>query len=188
MSIQISQLLADIRASRRETVAALQDTPDDHMLAENRWAGGPMDVRFLLLRFADHDEEHGLSVASTLQELGFQQSRVQRILGAAEATRGELLGTLVGLSDADMDLAPEGEWPLRETFAHVIRVVDSYRINTLHSAELYQAGQSYEPLPRDQFPMDANPLEEGTLAEYITIFDEVHERALADLAGLSDNA
>ena len=56
------------RTAPPSAFAAVMHTPDDHMLRENRWSGGPVDVRFFHLRFADHDEEHGLSIGATLAE------------------------------------------------------------------------------------------------------------------------
>lgn len=180
-------VLAEIRAARREAIAAVMHTPDDHMLRENRWGGGPVDVRFFHLRFADHDEEHGLSIAATLAELGFRQTRAQRILGAMEATHGDLLGALVGLEDDDLDRAPVGEWPLRRTLAHLTEVEHTYRINTLHAAELHLAGQRFEPLPEDAFP-ESDTFFEGDMTAFIARIDDAREAALTALADLPDAA
>jgi uncharacterized damage-inducible protein DinB len=174
-------ILADMRAHRRETFTALADTPESSMTLQNVWRRQPDSVRFFFLRFADHEEEHALQIAAMLQGLTFQQTRAQRILGAAEATRGQLLAALVGLIDADLDLTPPGEWPLRRTLAHIIQVERSYTRATLHSIELYRAGLPYER----HTPVASEP-EDGDLASFLSRLDAAREAALDALSGLTD--
>ena len=181
MPSQLRPILADMRAHRRETVAALADTPESRMLLKNVWRKEPETVRFLFLRFADHEEEHALQIASILQELDFRQTRAQRVLGAAEATRGGLLAALVGLTDDDLDLTPEAEWPLRLTLAHIIQVERSYTRATMHSVELFRTGKEYYR----HDPVEPEP-EDGDLANFIERLDTAREAALEALSGLTD--
>jgi uncharacterized damage-inducible protein DinB len=59
----------------------------------------------------------------------------ERILTIAQAVFGDLRGLLVAVPAALLDRAPApGEWTIRETLAHTIRVERSYRANTLHAA------------------------------------------------------
>jgi uncharacterized damage-inducible protein DinB len=174
-------ILADMRAHRRETFATLAETPESRMELTNIWRRQPDNVRFFFLRFADHEEEHALQIAAMLQDLGFQQTRAQRILGAAEVTRGELLAALVGLSDADLDLTPQGEWPLRRTLTHVIQVERSYTRATTHSIDLYRAG-----LPYERHQPVAPEREDGDLASFLSRLDAAREAALESLSGLID--
>jgi len=181
-------LLAENRAHRRAIFDQLDGIPAERMGDETTWAGGPVDVRFMFLRFADHEEEHELSVQTRLIESGFRQTTAQRTLARAEMTRGDLLAALVGLNDADLDLAPEGEWSLRRTLAHVINSEHSYRIQTLHSVELFRAGRAYERPSDDVLPPSVDTQLDGTLDDFILRFDAAREAALAALAGLPDDA
>jgi hypothetical protein len=184
---EIRTVLADLRAARREAYEAVRTTPDERMLHENRWGGIMMDVRFFHLRFADHDEEHGLSIADKLADFGFRQSKAQRALGAAAVTHGELLGALIGLTDGDLDRAPGGEWPLRRTLGHLTHVEHTYRINTLHAAERHLAELPYEPPAEESFP-SLEPFMEGGMATFIERMDAAREMALEALGVLPDAA
>ncbi|HMM42370.1 MAG TPA: DinB family protein [Thermomicrobiales bacterium] len=183
---EVRDRLAENRAHRRAVFETLQGVPSERMGDETTWGGGPVDVRFMFLRFSDHEEEHELSVQTRLIEAGFQQTAAQRILARAEMTRGDLLAALVGLEDADLDRAPEGEWPLRRTLAHVINVERSYRVQTLHSVECFLAGKEYERPPDELLPPLDTQLD-GTLDDFILRLDAAREAALAALAGLPDD-
>lgn len=182
---EIRDLLAENRAHRRAVFETLQDMPSGRMSAETTWGGGPVDVRFMFLRFADHEEEHELAVQTRLIAAGFRQTTAQRILARAEMTRGDLLAALVGLDDADLDRAPEREWPLRRTLAHVVNVEHSYRVQTLHSVELFRAGKEYDWPPDELLPPAT--LLDGTLDDIIARLDAAREAALAALASLPDD-
>lgn len=182
MRSEIHSILAGMRSSRRAIFDTLQGTPESRMGYETTWANGPMDVRFMFLRFADHEEEHALQVSTMLDASGFRQSTVQRILAAAEVTRGDLLATLLGWTDRDLDVAPSGEWPLRRTLAHIIQVERSYTRATVHSTELFQAGQPWvapEPVEPEA--------EEGNLTSFIQRMDSAREAAIDQLSDLPDD-
>lgn len=183
MASESRSILADMRAQRRATFAALCETPEERFALQNEWRGARDSVRFFFLRFADHEEEHATQLAAILQELGFQQTRVQRHLGAAEATRGDLLAALTGLSDADLDLTPPGEWPLRRTLAHHIQTEYSYTRQVLHAASLHEAGQPWAP-PE---PVEQQT-EDGDLASFTERIDAAREHVMSSLADLPDSA
>ncbi len=140
-----------------------------------------MDVRFMFLGFSDHEEEHTLQVAGIAADAAFQQTTAQRILAAAEVTRSDLLAVLLGLTDGDLDVAPEGEWPLRRTLAHIIQVERSYARATTHAVELFRAGHSWH-LPEPVEPES----EAGDLASFVTRLDAAREAAIDQLSGLHD--
>lgn len=184
---EVRDLLAENRAHRRSVFAQLEGIPSERMGDATTWGGGPVDVRFMFLRFADHEEEHELSVQTRLIEAGFRQTSAQRILARAEMTRGDLLAALVGLSDDDLDRAPEGEWPLRRTLAHVINVEHSYRVQTVHSVELFRAGKEYDWPPDELMPPPLDTQLDGTLDDFVDRLDAARERALAALSDLPDD-
>ena len=185
---ELRELLAQHRNQRRDVYATLQDVPAEGMSAETTWGGGPVDVRFMFLRFADHEEEHELSVQTRLIEAGFQQTTAQRILARAEMTRGDLLGALVGLTDADLDLTPAGEWPLRRTLAHILFAERAYRVWTLHAVECFQAGREFTSPPEELRPPSMDEQLDGTLADFTERLDVARDEALATLPTISDEA
>ena len=65
--------------------------------------------------------EHNNQIAGTRQTIHVGYTDTQRNLAEAERAWGHLLGTMVGLTDEDLDRAPEEEsWTIRETLAHML--------------------------------------------------------------------
>lgn len=186
MAAEARAILAQMRATRRAVCDELRGLPEARMNDETTWSRGPANVRFMLQRYADHEEEHALQISRMLGVAGFRQTKAQLALSAAEMTRGDLLATLVGLGDDDLDLAPEGEWPLRRTLAHIIGVEHSYTVNTLHAVVRYRQGLEWEAPPDDLMPPPLEELQQGTFAEFIERLDEARERVLQELSDLPD--
>jgi uncharacterized damage-inducible protein DinB len=185
MDAQVREQLAAMRATRRARFAELAQLSDARMDAASTWSRGPANVRFLLLHLTDHEDDHRLQIAGLLGEAGIRQSGAQRLLGAAEVTRGELNGALVGLDDADLDLTPGGEWPLRRILAHILATERSYRLNVAHALELYRAGQPFAALDRAVIGPEPDLSGLG-LAEIVAQLDEAREQTLAELADTPD--
>jgi hypothetical protein len=187
MTSELRRVLDNIRTTRREMFVDLARTHEDHLNKMTRWGYGPTDARYMCLRFADHDEEHGLQTEHTLRSvLGWQPSHAQLILGAAERTRGDLLASLVGLTDDDLDTFPEepkGEWPLRKTLAHAIATEHSYRINTLHAVERHRNGKPHGELPARG---DDSAYRNLSLHKMLVELDSARNQSIAELSDLSD--
>ena len=47
-------------------------------------------------------------------------------MGRLQQARGQLEGLLIGLSDEDLDRAPEGEWSMRQVLEHFMQTEDFY--------------------------------------------------------------
>lgn len=186
MSAEVRSILSQMRASRRLVCDELHSLSADRLTAETTWAGGPVDVRFMLLRFADHEEEHALQIARALTNFGFRQSKSQRALAAAAVSRGELLATMTGLGDDDLDRQPQGEWPLRRTLAHLVTSGHSYVVNTLHAVVRYRQGLPWEAPPDDLMPPPLEEVLDGSLSDLVARLDSARERALIELSDLSD--
>jgi hypothetical protein len=172
-------ILVDMRETRRRVFAELAGLPEERLNEPAQWGGREFDVRFILLRYADHEEEHALQVRKTLDGFGWRQSEAQQILGAAQVTRSDLHGTLIGLTDADMDVAPPGEWPVRLTLWHIAQSDRTYRAATLWAAELHRAGREWE---RNEQP--ERIAEEGDFATFLGHLDAEREAQLAQLADI----
>ncbi len=183
MESEVRSILADMRMSRRQVFAELEGLTEERLGAPALWGGREFDARFVMLRYADHEEEHALQVRKTLDSFGWRQSEAQQILGAAQMTRGDLYGALLGLGDADMDLTPEGEWPLRITLWHIFQSERTYRVATSWAAALHQAEREWEPHERPE-----QIAEEGDFATFVEHLDNEREDLLAALAGTQDAA
>jgi uncharacterized damage-inducible protein DinB len=187
MAAEVRSILAKMRDSRRQVCDELHAFPELRMTDQTTWSGGPADVRFMFLRYADHEEEHAIQIARVRDELGFRQTRAQRALAAAEMTRGDLLATLVGLGDDDLDIAPDGEWPLRRTLAHLVTAEHSYTVNSLHAVVRYRQGLGWEAPPPDLMPPPLDDSLDGTFSELMQRLDAARDRAHAELSGLADD-
>lgn len=179
MGAETRAILAEMRETRRHVFAALAGLPEERLNDAAAWGGREFDVRFILLRYADHEEEHALQVRKTLDGFGWRQSEAQQILGAAQTTRGDLYGALIGLTDADLDLAPPGEWPLRLTLWHIAQSERTYRAATSWAAALRREGKDWE---RNQQP--ERLAEEGDFATFQSHLDNEREALLAELVGI----
>lgn len=127
---ELAALLDGMRARQQTRIDTLAQLTDERLTAACIWAAQDVDVRFMLLRIAFHEDEHTRHLVKTLGWLGHQPTETHQVLGAAQAGRGELLGALIGLEDADLERVPTepaGEWSLGTTLAHVLQVERSYR-------------------------------------------------------------
>ncbi|HKW78792.1 MAG TPA: DinB family protein, partial [Candidatus Limnocylindria bacterium] len=92
------------------------------------WPGkGAADIRnayfFILM-----EEQSALVVAAT------PTNEADRILAVAQRAFGDLRGLLLAVPDALLDREPApGEWSIRKTMEHTIRVERSYRAATQHA-------------------------------------------------------
>src|SRR3712207_1718416 len=112
--------LAILAARRERTLAALTDLTVADLERPVRWRGGELDARFLLLQIADRDDERRVHLRGALARAGWHASEAQQILADAVLVRGRLLGALVGVPDARLDVAPAaGEWGLRAVIGHI---------------------------------------------------------------------
>lgn len=118
---ELTARLDEIRTLRNEVRALLEDIPDTDTDMETPGLRSWRNLGVVLLRFGDHMREHANQIAGARQELGSMPSDVQRKLAEAERAWGQLLGTLVGLDDEDLDRRPaSGAWTIRETLDHIL--------------------------------------------------------------------
>jgi uncharacterized damage-inducible protein DinB len=108
------------------TLARLAAIPDAALGAAWAWRPpAPADVRYALFRALEQEQEAAVAARSA-----WRPPEAARVLGLAQLAFGDLRGLLVGLESALLDRVPaEGEWSVRETLKHVIRVERSYRAN-----------------------------------------------------------
>jgi hypothetical protein len=149
----LSEQLERARATRRETRTQLESVADDRMLAPAEWRGRPTDVRTLLYRIADGEQERRVALASTLASLGWQQTEAQRILGIAMEARGALRAALLGVTAALLDQAPPNEWSIRQTLEHHLNTEHRYRGQVEYALERHRSGGTLPgQIPDDRLP------------------------------------
>lgn len=187
MDIKIVQ--ARLAAVRAGLMAALSVIEDGALERPWPWRGGAADVRYGLLRIADHEQEQTVQIAQQLAALGWWQTEAQHILGLAEVSRGWLLGKLVGLPDGLLDRQPApGEWPLRTVLAHIIVTERRYRQRTAWHVAEARAGRATtaEPPAGVVEPLQAAAqYADGSLEEILARLELERGAVLADLAGLA---
>lgn len=119
---ELDNLLAEIRAIRKEALAELNDlTEADWQLSTTGFRRWRWDtVRRVMLQFGDHMREHATHIEGTRQALNRSPTQQQRMLAEAELAWGRLLASLVALTDEDLDVQPAGDgWTIRRILEHV---------------------------------------------------------------------
>ena len=138
---KVAEFLDQMRASRQSILERLRSVPEDKMLVQAEWAQRQVTVRFLLYRLITHEEEHTVHLIKTLTALGIAQGEAELILRRLQATRGELEGLLVGLSDEDLDRVPaEGEWSVRQVLEHIVDAEERYSNRIEEALQSAKAG------------------------------------------------
>lgn len=118
---QFNSLLAEIRATREQTLAELDDLTEAEFGLPTTTRSWRWDTALrVLLQFGNHMREHTTHLQGTREALARPPTQPQRILAQAELAWGNLLAATVGLTDADLDaVPPDGGWPLRRILEHI---------------------------------------------------------------------
>ncbi len=116
----LDQLVDAYDAVREEALAALTGLSDDELNAPSRWEGIDIDVRFLLMRFAQHEREHTDQILKWRDSINKRPSEADRLLGLCWRQSGVLEGCLIGASDDVLDRDPgDGELTIRRILDHI---------------------------------------------------------------------
>ncbi|MGH7776148.1 MAG: DinB family protein [Candidatus Dormibacterales bacterium] len=107
--------VGELRAAFERLCGLALTVPDGALERPWPWRGDELDVRFGLYHVGESLGE----LTATLAALGGggATAALARQLGLA---RWDLHGLLLPLTDAELDLEPAGEWPLRTVVAHAI--------------------------------------------------------------------
>ena len=124
---QVKAMLDDLRREREATLAALTTISREELryaTGHERWSS----ARRVMLRFGDHLREHALQVRLVRQHSQRLPTEPQDMLALAEQAWGDVLASVVGLSDDDLDRVPApGQWSVRQVFEHMIKSEAAYR-------------------------------------------------------------
>ena len=146
------------------------------------------DVRHVLLRLADADDERRAALGPIYAALGWQQSEAQRILGTAAEVRGQDLAQLVGLPDDYLGrVAWEGEWSIGQILDHVRVVEEAYLAQTAYAVERYHDPALPAQMPADRLPPRpaGGPISPPALGPALARLVAVRAELVARLAGLT---
>lgn len=122
----VTDVLNQMRARHDSLNEKLAQIPEERLGERGEWLDRQVPIRQMLLQMVGHDLEHTAQVVKTLRDLGINQSETHMILADMQEVRGRLEGLLIGLSDEDLDRAPEGEWSIRQTLEHFTSTEDFY--------------------------------------------------------------
>ena len=122
----VAEMLMLMRAKHDDLNARLGKVPESRMGDIGAWGQRQMPIRTMFYQLMNHEIEHTVHAVKTLRDLGIATTEAQLILGRLQEARGLLEGLLVGLSDEDLDRAPDGEWSLRQVLEHFMETEDSY--------------------------------------------------------------
>jgi DinB superfamily len=123
MGKQTDKLIEMLLLSLNETLAILSHLSDAELddLSDHPCAMGG-SVRDLLNHNIDHEQMHAGQVYSLRYGLRkMQKGQVDRLMAETIRARANLIATLVGLDDMDLDARiPDDDWSVREVVEHTI--------------------------------------------------------------------
>lgn len=122
----VAEILKRMREKHDDLNARLGSVPENRMGDVGAWGERRMAIRTMFYQLVNHEIEHTVHAVKTLRDLGIATTEAQLILGGLQEARGRLEGMLVGLSDDDLDRAPDGEWSLRQVLEHFMETEDHY--------------------------------------------------------------
>ena len=122
----VTDLLNQMRAKHDALNEKLAQIPESRMGDMGSWGDRQMPIRTMFLQMVGHDVEHTVQAIKTRRDLDMPQTEAQATLARLQEVRGQLEGLLIGLSDEDLDKAPEGEWSMRQVLEHFMQTEDFY--------------------------------------------------------------
>jgi hypothetical protein len=137
----VQAMLDELRSEREATLAAVTAIPREELrysTGHSRWSS----ARRVMLRFGDHLREHALQVRNVRRLNDDQLTEPQMMLALAEQAWGDVLASVIGLTDEELDHVPgPGQWSVRQVFEHMIKSERAYR----QMIEKAVAGKVVEP-------------------------------------------
>lgn len=123
MGKQVDKLVEMLLSSLNETLAILAHLSDAELdeLSEHPCAMGGT-LRDLLNHNIDHEQMHAGQVYSLRYSLKkMQKGQVDRLMAETLRARANLIASLIGLDDKDLDgRTPDEDWTIREMIEHTL--------------------------------------------------------------------
>jgi len=160
MAGETRRLIRELQESMNRTLDRLYELAEDSLEQPcshpcGHGADGTTSIWHLLANDIDHEKMHAAGILNARHDLRLMQTQTQRLLGEWLKERAALIGALVGLNDADLDVRlREGEWSFREMVEHVLYWEDDSIAAGLHDlagGERWRADPALDftaPVPR----------------------------------------
>lgn len=142
MSVTVRETIRQLIESMQETVDTLSELadaelaePSSHVCAQGK------DVWTLITNDIDHEKIHVGQILEARYEGRLTQTHLQRLVAEWLTERTRLIGSLLGLSDEQLnqETAPGG-WTYRAVAKHVL-LVEQDSLSNLRSALAARAGE-----------------------------------------------
>ncbi len=180
----------------RQLAAVAQPLSNADLSQPFRWGAHEEGARFALLGSMHELRTLAVALAAERRRAGPPLTRAQHALGQYHAAYRDLEAVLLGVSAAEYDAVPApGEWPLRYVYSHMVAAERNF-------FALVHYGLRRQRQPGDLSPRlpdgEANRLlgdldetfrplmETGTREQVAAFHAMVHDRALDEFAGISD--
>lgn len=138
MGKQVNDLIEQLFSSLPETMGVLSHLSDAELddLSEHPCAMGGT-VRDLLNHNIDHEQMHTSQVYSLRYSMRrMQKGQVDRLMAETLRARANLIASLVGLDDKDLDAqTPDDDWTIRQVIEHTL-YWERHSIDDLADAKL----------------------------------------------------
>ena len=170
--------------------------PDSEL--DREWAWGAYDsegVRFAFFRTYEELSELAAKAMAERAAKGLGFSAVQWILAQYHAAYRDLQAVLLGLGPDEAEQAPsEGEWPLRRVVAHIVGADVGFYVAVRYALDRHRNGDGRPAEIPDEawdtlLGQDVSSIEailDGSLAGIQPYHQALHERALNEFAGISE--
>jgi hypothetical protein len=186
--------LIGARADATAAAQGLLAIPEAALPRPWAWIGGSEEeVRYGAYRAAEALELAEIEARTAASAGDPAERRAARLVGPTTAARWDLHGLLMPLEDALLDADPGGgEWSIRLTMGHIIGGQRGYGWGSAWwLTQGYAAGDPAMPggAPDDLWgglPDEATSEAAGGVAELLARLDEVTDRTVERLAGITD--
>jgi|GEM_PF-1179658 len=121
MSSELEKIQSEMMKTRNEVFAKLMDLPAADLKLSNPET--KRSVRQLITMYMSHERNHIVQIEKTRRAIGSEPTEVQMLLAQAWESRGDLLASLVGMSDEEIEKKPsEDTWSVKEILEHIEKV------------------------------------------------------------------
>jgi hypothetical protein len=183
-------LVSELQFARQATLKRYAMSPESELNEARAWEGAPSSLRFHLSWLSEGGENRRVRILRAASELGYRFTEAQLAVLELGRARGRLLGSLIGLSDSDLDRAPaEGDWSGRRVLGHVVATDIRYEIAVRHALNRARQGGA-GPLRPDEALLPAREGEAestGSPAELRDRLRSAHWSVLQTLTSIPDD-
>lgn len=120
---KVEDLVKRLEVSMQESFSKLLDIPEDYLDQPSRHScARGRNVWDLLTHNIEHERQHMGQIVGLRDAMDrLQQDRKAKLLAELYVARSMLIGSLIGLSDSELNQSPiEGEWNIEQIVDHII--------------------------------------------------------------------